>query len=124
MRFGLLRPGLARWHPNHSLLNRGIKSDIDHANQVRETTMLIYVGNIADRVTEDQLRELFEEVGQVTSCTIIRDSITRKSKGFGFIEMPDASEARAAINGLNGKELFGRKLDVNEARHRPKSESE
>ena len=86
--------------------------------------MLIYVGNIADRVTEDQLQQMFEEFGQIENCTIIRDSITRKSKGFGFIEMPDASAARAAIAGVNGKELFGRKLVVNEARHRTKNEGE
>ncbi|HVR97215.1 MAG TPA: RNA-binding protein [Thermoanaerobaculia bacterium] len=78
----------------------------------------LYVGNLSYRMTEDQLRETFEEFGQVTSCTIIKDKMTGQSKGFGFLEMPDRSEAEAAINGLNGREIQGRKLNVNEARPR------
>jgi RNA recognition motif-containing protein len=78
----------------------------------------LYVGNLSYRMTEDQLRQTFEEFGQVTSCTIIKDKMTGQSKGFGFLEMPDQSEAEAAINGLNGREIQGRKLNVNEARPR------
>ncbi|HEY0781169.1 MAG TPA: RNA-binding protein [Thermoanaerobaculia bacterium] len=70
------------------------------------------------RITEDQLRETFEEFGQVSSCTIIKDKVTGSSKGFGFLEMAERSEAEAAINSLNGRELMGRKLNVNEARPR------
>src|SRR5262249_32953667 len=70
------------------------------------------------RLTEDQLKEAFEEYGQVSSCTIIKDKVTGSSKGFGFLEMPERNEAEAAINGLNGREFMGRKLNVNEARPR------
>jgi len=80
--------------------------------------MNLYVGNLSYRVTADQLREAFEEFGQVTSCTIIMDKMTGQSKGFAFLEMPDRSEAEAAINGMNGRDLQGRKLNVNEARPR------
>jgi RNA recognition motif-containing protein len=80
--------------------------------------MNLYVGNLSYRMTEDQLRQIFEEFGQVTSCTIIKDKVTGQSKGFGFLEMPERSEAEAAINGLNGREIQGRKLNVNEARPR------
>ena len=80
--------------------------------------MNLYVGNLSYRMTEDQLRETFEEFGQVASCTIIKDKMTGQSKGFGFLEMPERSEAEAAIGNLNGREIQGRKLNVNEARPR------
>ena len=80
--------------------------------------MNIYVGNLPYRMNEDQLRQVFEEFGQISSCTIINDKMTGQSKGFGFIEMPDDSEARAAIAGLNGKDVQGRKLNVHDARDR------
>jgi len=80
--------------------------------------MNLYVGNLSYRLTEDELKEAFEEFGQVSSCTIIKDRVTGESKGFGFLEMPERSEAEAAISGLNGKDLKGRKLNVNEARPR------
>src|SRR4051794_34401760 len=80
--------------------------------------MNLYVGNLSYRLTEDELRQAFEEFGQVSSCTIIKDKVTGQSKGFGFLEMPERSEAEAAINNLNGRDLMGRKLSVNEARPR------
>lgn len=80
--------------------------------------MNLYVGNLSYRLSEDELKEAFEEFGQVASCTIIKDRVTGESKGFGFLEMPERSEAEAAISGLNGKDLKGRKLNVNEARPR------
>lgn len=80
--------------------------------------MNLYVGNLPYRITEDELKQTFEEFGQVASCTIIKDKVTGSSKGFGFLEMPERSEAEAAIGGLNGRELMGRKLNVNEARPR------
>jgi RNA recognition motif-containing protein len=83
--------------------------------------MNLYVGNLPYRMTEDQLRQTFEEFGQVASCTIIKDKVTGSSKGFGFLEMPEKTEAEAAINGLNNRELMGRKLNVNEARPRTES---
>jgi len=80
--------------------------------------MNLYVGNLSYRLTEDELRQAFEEFGQVSSCTIIKDKVTGESKGFGFLEMTERSEAEAAINGLNGRDLKGRRLNVNEARPR------
>jgi RNA recognition motif-containing protein len=64
------------------------------------------------------LREAFEEFGRVSSCTIIKDKVTGQSKGFGFLEMPEEPEAQAAISQLNGRDLMGRKINVNEARPR------
>jgi RNA recognition motif-containing protein len=80
--------------------------------------MNLYVGNLPYRITEDQLREVFEELGKVSSCTIVKDKVTGQSKGFGFLEMPEASAGEAAIHNLNGRELMGRKINVNEARPR------
>ena len=80
--------------------------------------MNLYVGNLSYRLTEDQLRSAFEEFGRVSSCTIIKDKVTGQSKGFGFLEMPESGEAEAAISNLNGRDLMGRKINVNEARPR------
>jgi RNA recognition motif-containing protein len=82
--------------------------------------MNIYVGNLSYEVTEEDLRGAFEAFGQVQSATIIKDKYSGESKGFGFVEMPSKAEAQSAIDGLNGKELKGRTLNVNEAR--PRSE--
>ncbi|MBI4312773.1 MAG: RNA-binding protein [Chloroflexi bacterium] len=81
--------------------------------------MRIYVGNFAYEVTDQELRQAFEAFGKVDEVTVVRDRDTGRSKGFGFIEMPTAAEAQAAITGLNGKELRGRAITVNEARPRP-----
>jgi RNA recognition motif-containing protein len=80
--------------------------------------MNIYVGNLAFAITEDELRQAFEAFGKVDTATIIKDKYSGQSKGFGFVEMASGDEARAAIEGLNGKELKGRNLNVNEARPR------
>ena len=80
--------------------------------------MNIYVGNLSYSLTEDDLRQGFGEFGQVASVSIIKDQSTGHSKGFGFVEMPILEEAQAAIGALNGKEMKGRKLNVNEARPR------
>lgn len=80
--------------------------------------MNIYVGNLAYRTTEDELRQLFAQFGEVSSVKIITDRDTGQSKGFGFVEMPNQSEAEAAINNLNETDLGGRNLRVNEARPR------
>lgn len=82
--------------------------------------MNIYVGNLSREVTEDDLRQAFEAFGQITSVNIIKDKFSGQSRGFGFVEMPGRAEAQAAIAGMNGKELKGRTLSVNEAR--PQSE--
>jgi len=80
--------------------------------------MNIYVGNIAYKLSEEELRSAFEEFGTVDSVRCITDRETGRSKGFGFVEMPNSDEASNAIDGLNGKDLLGRTLTVNEARPR------
>ncbi len=81
--------------------------------------MNIYVGNLAREVTEGNLLQAFEAFGRVEAIRIIKDKISNEPKGFGFVQMADKAEAQSAINGLNGKELNGRALKVNEARPRP-----
>jgi len=80
--------------------------------------MNIYVGNLSYRMNDGELREVFSEFGEVSSARIINDRETGRSKGFGFVEMPDDNEANVAIEALNGKEVSGRNLRVNEARPR------
>ncbi|MEW6520856.1 MAG: RNA-binding protein [Desulfurivibrio sp.] len=80
--------------------------------------MKIYVGNLSYQVTEEGLQDAFKAFGEVTSAIIIKDQFSGKSKGFGFVEMSSQAEAQAAIEGLNEKELQGRKLTVSEARPR------
>ncbi len=80
--------------------------------------MNIYVGNLSQESTEGDLREAFEAFGQVTSVKIITDKYTSESRGFGFVEMPNTREAQSAISGLDGKDLKGRTIKVNEARPR------
>jgi RNA recognition motif-containing protein len=78
----------------------------------------IYVGNLSRDVSEAELREAFQAFGEVSSASIIKDKFTGESRGFGFVEMPNKSEADAAISGMNGKDLKGRAINVNEARPR------
>lgn len=80
--------------------------------------MNIYVGNLSRDLTESELREAFQAFGEVTSASMIKDKFTGESRGFGFVEMPNKAEGDAAIAALNGKELKGRNLTVNEARPR------
>ncbi len=80
--------------------------------------MKIYAGHLSYEITEDELRLAFEAFGTVESATIIKDKYSDRSKGFGFVEMPTAAEAQAAIEGLNGKDLKGKTINVNEARPR------
>ena len=77
--------------------------------------MKIYAGNLSYEVTEEDLRQAFAAFGAVESVAIIKDRSTGQSKGFGFVEMPSKEEGQAAITGMNGKELKGRTLNVNEA---------
>lgn len=81
--------------------------------------MNIYAGNLPREATEDDLRQAFEAYGQVETVSIIKDRFSGESRGFGFVEMPSRTEAEAAITGLNGQDLQGRPLTVNEARPRP-----
>jgi RNA recognition motif-containing protein len=77
--------------------------------------MNIYVGNLSFEASEDDLRQAFEAFGKVANVTILKDKFTGKSRGFAFVEMPNNDEAASAISGLNGNELNGRALKVNEA---------
>ena len=79
----------------------------------------IFVGNFSFDTTEADLRQWFEPHGSVESATVVTDRDTGRSRGFGFVEMPNNSEAEAAIAALNGKDSGGRPLTVNEARPRP-----
>lgn len=79
----------------------------------------IYVGNLSYSVTDDELRDAFSAYGEVAKAKVIMDRETGRSKGFGFVEMPDKAEGNAAIEALNDAELSGRKMRVNEARPRP-----
>ncbi len=83
--------------------------------------MNIYVGNLVFDVSESDLREAFEQFGEITEVRLIMDKYSGKSKGFGFIEMPSKDEAEKAIEEMNGKEFKGRALSVNEAK--PKTDS-
>ena len=78
--------------------------------------MNIYVGNLSQQVTEEDLKQAFEAFGEVTSAKVIKDKYSGESRGFGFVEMSVKAEAESAINDLNGKELKGQALKVNEAR--------
>ena len=77
--------------------------------------MNIYVGSLHFKMKEEELREAFEEYGEVTSAKIIFDKYSGKSKGFGFVEMPNDAEAKKAIEELNGAEVSGRNIIVNES---------
>lgn len=81
--------------------------------------MNIYAGNLPYRISEDELRDLFAQYGDVSSAKIIMDRETGRSKGFGFVEMPDDTQAKAAIEALNGTDVQGRNLVINEARPKP-----
>jgi RNA recognition motif-containing protein len=78
----------------------------------------IYVGNLSREATEADVREAFQAFGQVATVTIVKDKFSGEPRGFGFVEMPAKTEAEAAIAGMNGKDLKGRALTVNEARPR------
>ena len=80
--------------------------------------MNIYVGNLTYQMTDDDLREAFEAFGEVESARIISDRDTGRSKGFGFVEMPDKDQAMAGIEALNGTDMNGRTVTVNEAKPR------
>ncbi len=81
----------------------------------------LYVGSLSYDSTEDSLQDFFSKAGKVESATIIKDKISGRSKGFGFIEMSSEKEAKTAIETLNGKELDGRTITVDEARPMKKS---
>jgi len=87
-------------------------------NGVRVPVMNIYIGNLSYGMSEDELRQAFSAHGDVSSVKILMDRETGRSRGFGFVEMPNNAEAEAAIAQLNGKDVGGRPLRINEARPR------
>ena len=84
--------------------------------------MDIYVGNLSYQTDDQSLRELFEKYGSVASSRVITDKFSGQSKGFGFVEMPNAEEANKAIGALNEQEFQGRNLRVNESQPKPRTE--
>jgi RNA recognition motif-containing protein len=87
-------------------------------NLIKTKKMNIYVANISFKTVDDELRDLFEQFGEVSSARIISDKFTGKSRGFGFVEMPDSAAAEKAIEEMNGYEFMTKVLVVNEARER------
>jgi len=84
--------------------------------------MDIYVGNLPYAATDPDLQELFEQYGAVSSARVILDRMSGRSKGFGFVEMPEQAEAQAAIDALNGSDLMGRAVRVNESQPKPRND--
>jgi RNA recognition motif-containing protein len=78
--------------------------------------MNIYAGNLSPETTDDDLRQAFEAFGQVSTATVVKDKFSGESRGFGFVEMPSKTEAQSAIEQMNGADLKGRSIVVNEAR--------
>jgi len=83
--------------------------------------MNIYVGNLSWQMTDEDLRTLFEQYGSVTSAKIVKDKVSGRSKGFGFVEMPDDTEAQNSLSSLYDSEVLGRKIIVNEAQPKPQN---
>jgi RNA recognition motif-containing protein len=84
--------------------------------------MEIYVGNLAYATNDEGLKTAFAQFGEVTAVRVVTDRMTGRSKGFGFVTMPDAAQAQAAIDALNGHELDGRTVRVNESQPKPREE--
>jgi RNA recognition motif-containing protein len=84
----------------------------------RRMIMNIYVGNLSYDATDETIKQAFESFGEVTSARVIKDKYTGQSRGFGFVEMPAQSQAQTAIKSLNGQELLGKQISVDEARAR------
>jgi len=82
--------------------------------------MNIYVSNLSFNASDDDLKKVFAEFGEILSAKVVKDKFTEKSRGFGFVEMPNDAEAQKAIQGLNGREVEGRAISVVEAK--PKEE--
>ena len=101
-----------------SRANAGVDGRTPMAASRDDLRMNIYVGNLPYTTTEEELRELAAPYGELTSCTVIIDRETGRSRGFGFIEMASDEEAEALIEGMNGNNMGGRMLTVNKARPR------
>src|SRR5512138_2420876 len=88
-------------------------------SQTSGVSVKLFVGNLSFEVRDEDLRSAFEPFGQIESAAVVRERGSSQSRGFGFVEMPSRTEAQAAIEAMNGKELLGRTLSVNEARPMP-----
>lgn len=120
--------GRACWDPNSAYIRPRPTAGVffgetsaaqASTNQTQSVELMnIYVANVPYTVRDQELRELFEPFGEVTSAKIIMDKATNRSRGFGFVEMANDDAGRAAIEGTNGKNFHGRDLVVNEARPR------
>ena len=97
-----------------------LKAEASHTEGKNQ--MEIYVGNLAYATTDDGLKAAFAAYGEVTAVRVVTDRMTGRSKGFGFVTMPDATQAQAAIDALNGHELDGRPVRVNESQPKPREE--
>ena len=104
--------------PIENQLSEAKKNSVIDINLDKGNIMNIYVGNLSRDVTEDDLKKAFMAFGQLTSVNVIKDKFSGEPRGFGFVDMPSKDEAQAAIDGLNGTELKGQNLNVNEARPR------
>jgi RNA recognition motif-containing protein len=91
-------------------------------NFFKNKKMNIYVGNLSFNATDEDLLAFFQKAGEVNSAKIIKDKFRNRSKGYGFVEMPNDDEARKAIESLNGAEFMERNLIVNESQPRPEGE--
>ena len=109
---------MVKGDPGEKKLTVFLQIDIPGGNSNGESVMNIYVGNLSYNTTEGSLRTAFEPHGEVTSAAVISDRDSGRSKGFGFVEMADDEQARAAIKALDGSEVDGRQIKVNEARPR------
>lgn len=103
---------------SYRVLKQGRISDHHQGFRPEEEQMNIYAGNLSYEVTEEDLKDAFSAFGQVDTVKVIKDEYSGRSKGFGFVEMQDNSSAQSAIEGLDGKELKGRAIKVNQARAR------
>jgi RNA recognition motif-containing protein len=102
-------------------LSLGITQQLFSSRQFVRFFVNIYVGNLAYRVTDEQLRSAFSQFGKVSKASVIMDRVNNRSKGFGFVEMDDSTEGKSAVDALNGNEIDGRAWKVNEAKPREKS---
>ena len=90
---------------------------------MENTKMKLFIGNLSFESTEESIQELLASFGEVDSCNLITDRETGRSRGFAFVEMSNADEAQKAINELDGKEIEGRNIKVNEAQDRPRRDN-
>jgi RNA recognition motif-containing protein len=108
---------LISWFPQFIVVTIVIIGFFQHLKIL--VTMNIYVGNLSWQMTDEDLRTLFEQYGSVTSAKIVKDKVSGRSKGFGFVEMPEDGEAQNALSSLYESEVLGRKIIVNEAQPKP-----